>query len=208
MTTPTWYRRAGKRFIDTIVALCALIVLSPVILVTAVVVRVALGAPVLFRQLRPGLGERPFMVLKFRTLTDARDASGTLLPDAARLTGVGRVIRTLSLDELPQLVNVLRGDMSLVGPRPLLMQYLSRYTPEQRRRHEVRPGVTGWAQINGRNALSWDDKFRYDVWYVDRVSFALDFSILLRSILVVVRGLGISQQGRATADEFRGSGQP
>jgi lipopolysaccharide/colanic/teichoic acid biosynthesis glycosyltransferase len=158
--------------------------------------------------MRPGLHERPFTVLKFRTLTDRRDREGTLLPDAQRMTIFGRMIRLLSLDELPQLLNVLCGDMSLVGPRPLLMQYLARYSPEQRRRHDVRPGVTGLAQVNGRNALSWEEKFRYDVWYVDHLSFMLDLKILMKSVWVVCCGRGISQSGRATADEFMGSQQP
>jgi sugar transferase EpsL len=203
-----FYARRVKRALDIIAAAVALIVLSPVIALTALAVRMFLGSPVLFRQLRPGLHERPFTVMKFRTLADVRDATGTLLPDGQRMTALGRIVRTLSLDELPQLMNVLRGDMSLVGPRPLLMQYLTRYSPEQRRRHEVRPGVTGWAQVNGRNALSWEEKFRYDVWYVDHLSFALDVKILLKSVWVVMRGFGISQSGRATADEFMGGGQP
>lgn len=203
----SWYRRYGKRLFDVGAAALALLVLWPVIAVVAVLVRLFLGAPMLFRQVRPGLGGRPFTLLKFRTLADVRDAAGRPLPDAQRVTALGRLLRATSLDELPQLVNVLVGDMSLVGPRPLLMQYLSRYSPEQRRRHEVRPGVTGWAQINGRNALTWGEKFRHDVWYVDHVSFALDVTILLRSVWVVVRGLGVSQSGRVTVDEFMGDGQ-
>lgn len=201
------YRRWGKRAFDSVVALTALVLLAPVLAIVAVTARVLLGSPVLFRQQRPGLDGRPFMLLKFRTLADRRDDTGALLPDAQRMTPAGRLLRATSLDELPQFVNVLRGDMSLVGPRPLLMQYLGRYSPEQRRRHEVRPGITGWAQVNGRNALSWEEKFRHDVWYVDHLSFALDVRILFRSAWIVLRGQGIAQSGRATADEFMGGGQ-
>ncbi|MFN7981850.1 MAG: sugar transferase [Vicinamibacterales bacterium] len=203
----TLYRRVGKRIVDVVVAAVALVVLSPIILIEAVLVRLLLGSPVLFTQVRPGLNGVPFTVMKFRTLADLRDGSGALLPDADRMTAFGRLIRATSLDELPQLFNVLRGDMSLVGPRPLLMQYLTRYSPEQRRRHDVRPGVTGWAQVHGRNALSWEEKFRHDVWYVDHVSFGLDLLILIKSIGVVLRGSGVTQAGRATADEFMGSDQ-
>ena len=204
----SWYRSSGKHLFDVTVAGIALVVLSPVIAVIAALVRVWLGSPVLFTQVRPGRAGEPFRLMKFRTLADVRDPHGALLPDRDRMTTFGRVLRAASLDELPQLLNVLRGDMSLVGPRPLLMQYLSRYSPEQRRRHEVRPGVTGWAQVNGRNALTWDEKFRHDVWYVDHVSFALDLQILIKSAWVVGRGVGVSQAGRATADEFMGSEQP
>ena len=203
----TLYRRAGKRIVDVVVAAVALVVLSPVILIEALLVRLLLGSPVLFTQVRPGLHGTPFTVMKFRTLADLRDQNGAPLPDADRMTAFGRLIRATSLDELPQLFNVLRGDMSLVGPRPLLMQYLTRYSPEQRRRHDVRPGVTGWAQVHGRNALSWEEKFRHDVWYVDHVSFGLDLLILIKSIGVVLRGSGVTQAGRATADEFMGSDQ-
>jgi len=166
-----------------------------------------MGRPVLFRQNRPGLNGRAFELLKFRTMTDARDDRGQVLPDEKRLTGLGRLLRRTSLDELPQLVNIIRGDMSLVGPRPLLMEYLDRYTEEQSRRHTVKPGITGWAQINGRNALSWEDKFRLDVWYVDNRSIWLDIKILLITIWKVLRGEGISQEGHATAQPFRGSKQ-
>jgi lipopolysaccharide/colanic/teichoic acid biosynthesis glycosyltransferase len=201
------YRQTGKRLFDIVVSAVAIVVLSPIVAIEAVLVRLLLGSPVLFTQVRPGLNGAPFTVMKFRTLADLRDATGALLPDADRMTPFGRLIRATSLDELPQLFNVLRGDMSLVGPRPLLMQYLTRYSPEQRRRHEVRPGVTGWAQVHGRNALSWEEKFRHDVWYVDHVSFGLDLVILIKSVGVVLRGSGVSQAGRATADEFMGSDQ-
>jgi lipopolysaccharide/colanic/teichoic acid biosynthesis glycosyltransferase len=167
-------------------------------------VRLRLGAPVFFRQQRPGLHGRPFTILKFRTMRDAVDAGGSPLPDAERLTRLGKFLRSTSLDELPELLNVLGGDMSLVGPRPLLMQYLERYTPEQARRHEVRPGITGWAQVNGRNAITWERKFELDVWYVDHRSFLLDLRILARTLAGVVRREGITQPGSATAEEFRG----
>jgi sugar transferase EpsL len=193
-----------KRPFDLVLALPALVLLSPVIVVLAVLVRVKLGAPVFFRQQRPGLNGKPFQMVKFRTMTDARDASGALLPDADRLTSFGRFLRSSSLDELPELWNVVAGDMSLVGPRPLLMRYLDRYTPEQARRHEVRPGVTGWAQVNGRNAISWEQKFAYDVWYVDNLSFWLDLKIIGMTVGKIVRREGISQAGQATMEEFRG----
>jgi lipopolysaccharide/colanic/teichoic acid biosynthesis glycosyltransferase len=171
----------------------------------AAAVRLRLGSPVLFRQRRPGLHGRPFEMLKFRTMLDATDGAGNPLPDADRLTPLGRFLRATSLDELPELWNVLRGEMSLVGPRPLLMEYLPLYTPEQARRHEVRPGITGWAQVNGRNAISWEEKFRMDVWYVDRRTFALDLKILLLTAKKVVVREGISQQGQATMERFLGS---
>jgi sugar transferase EpsL len=159
---------------------------------------------VFVRQLRPGLHGRPFTLLKFRTMTEARDPAGNLLPDEQRLTRLGRFLRRTSLDELPELINVLKGEMSLVGPRPLLMQYLDRYTPEQARRHEVKPGITGWAQINGRNALTWEEKFKLDVWYVDHRSFRLDLRIILLTVWKVLRQEGISQPGQATMEEFQG----
>jgi len=196
-----------KRIIDLLLASVLLIVLSPLCLLTAAAILVCMGRPVLFRQNRPGLNGRAFELLKFRTMTDARDDRGQVLPDEKRLTGLGRLLRRTSLDELPQLVNIIRGDMSLVGPRPLLMEYLDRYTEEQSRRHTVKPGITGWAQINGRNALSWEDKFRLDVWYVDNRSIWLDIKILLITIWKVLRGEGISQEGHATAQPFRGSKQ-
>lgn len=203
--TPTIYRRFGKRLLDLSIALPVLILFSPVLAGLALLVRANLGTPVLFRQQRPGLHGRPFYMVKFRTMTDARDAQGALLPDAERLTRFGKFLRSSSLDELPELWNVVKGDMSLVGPRPLLMQYLARYTPEQARRHEVRPGVTGWAQVNGRNAISWEQKFAYDVWYVDNLSFWLDLKILWLTVRKIIAREGISQTGQATMEEFRGS---
>lgn len=196
-----------KRAFDLTMALLAIMLLWPVMLLLALIIWRCLGAPVLFRQLRPGLHGRPFTLYKFRSMSDKRDASGRLLPDEARLGAVGRTIRKLSLDELPQLFNVLRGDMSLVGPRPLLMEYMSLYSPEQGRRHEVRPGITGWAQVNGRNALSWDERFRLDVWYVDHRSFALDLRILLMTIGKVLGRHGVSEPGRETMTPFTGSQQ-
>ena len=181
------------------------VVLSPLILLIAILVRILLGAPVIFRQQRPGYRERPFYLHKFRTMTDARDATGQLLPDAARLTGFGRFLRAFSLDELPELFDILRGDMSFVGPRPLLMEYLPLYSLEQRRRHDVYPGVTGWAQIHGRNALEWPARFALDVWYVDHWSFWLDVKILLLSVGKVIRREGISQPGQATTEYFTGN---
>jgi lipopolysaccharide/colanic/teichoic acid biosynthesis glycosyltransferase len=168
-------------------------------------VRLKLGTPVFFRQQRPGLHGKPFRMVKFRTMTDARDAQGNLLPDAERLTRFGKFLRSSGLDELPELWNVVKGDMSLVGPRPLLMQYLDRYTPEQARRHEVRPGVTGWAQVNGRNAISWEQKFAYDLWYVDNLSFWLDLKILWLTVRKIIVREGISQAGQATMEEFMGN---
>jgi lipopolysaccharide/colanic/teichoic acid biosynthesis glycosyltransferase len=201
----TWYVRSGKRLVDLLLVLPGSIVALPVLAVLAVLVRVNLGAPVLFRQQRPGMGGKPFTLIKFRTMTDARDAQGKLLLDADRLTPFGHFLRSTSLDELPELINVVKGDMSLVGPRPLLMQYLDRYTPEQARRHEVRPGITGWAQVNGRNALSWEQKFALDVWYVDHVSLALDLRIIGATMGKIIKREGISQPGQATAEEFMGS---
>jgi len=198
------YRRLGKRLFDLAAAVPASIIAAPILGLVALLVRAKLGAPVLFRQTRPGLYGKPFTLYKFRTMTDARDAQGNLLPDAARLTPFGRFLRSTSLDELPELWNVLRGDMSLVGPRPLLMQYLDRYTPEQARRHEVRPGITGWAQVNGRNALTWEQKFALDVWYVDHLSFWLDLKIIALTLWKILKREGISQPGQATAEEFMG----
>jgi len=197
-------RLLWKRAMDLALAVPALIALSPVFALVALAVRASLGSPVIFKQRRPGMHERPFTLYKFRTMRDARDARGTLLPDARRLTRLGAFLRATSLDELPELVNVLRGDMSLVGPRPLLMEYLPLYSPEQRRRHDVRPGVTGLAQVNGRNALTWREKFALDIEYVDHVSVALDLRILLLTIGSVVRSEGISHSGHVTMQPFRG----
>ena len=201
-----FYRRRGKRLLDLALTIPALICLAPLMGLVALLVRARLGAPVLFRQVRPGLHGQPFTMFKFRTMTGARDAEGNLLPDSERLTPLGRALRSASLDELPELWNVLRGEMSLVGPRPLLMQYLERYTPQQARRHEVPPGLTGWAQVNGRNALSWEEKFDLDVWYVDHVSWGLDVRIIWMTLWQVLRREGVSQPGHATAQEFMGSG--
>jgi sugar transferase EpsL len=194
--------RVAKRALDLVVALAALVLLAPVLLGIALAVRIGLGRPVLFRQQRPGLGGRPFALLKFRTMADARDAAGQPLPDDQRLTPLGQLLRRTSLDELPELINVLKGDMSLVGPRPLLMDYLPHYSPEQARRHEVRPGLTGWAAVNGRNATSWEQRLAQDVWYVDHRSFALDCRILLMTVVKVIRQEGISQEGHATMPRF------
>lgn len=195
----------SKRILDLILTGIGLVILAPVLLLLAALVWLTHGSPVLFSQVRPGHFGRPFKIYKFRTMTDARDAQGNLLPDAERLTRLGRFLRASSLDELPELFNVLRGEMSLVGPRPLLMQYLRRYTPEQARRHAVLPGITGWAQVNGRNALTWEDKFRLDVWYVENWSLWLDLKILGMTVWKVIRREGISQPGHATAEEFMGS---
>jgi lipopolysaccharide/colanic/teichoic acid biosynthesis glycosyltransferase len=194
-----------KRGIDVAGAALALVVLSPVFALVALLVRLRMGSPVLFRQVRPGRDGRPFEMLKFRTMSNRHDPSGVLLPDRDRLTSLGRFLRRTSLDELPELVNVLAGEMSLVGPRPLLMEYLPLYTPEQARRHEVRPGITGWTQVNGRNALSWDDKFTLDVWYVDHRSVRLDCQILFKTVAQVLSGVGVSAPGHATMEPFRGS---
>ncbi|HEY8434750.1 MAG TPA: sugar transferase [Sphingomicrobium sp.] len=194
-----------KRLIDLVAALVLLVVLSPVMLALAVGVRLDVGSPLLFRQVRPGLHGRPFTLYKFRTMRGAATGEAGVHTDAERLTGFGRWLRATSLDELPELWNVLRGDMSLVGPRPLLMRYLPLYTPQQMRRHDVRPGVTGWAQVNGRNALSWDDKFALDVWYVDHRSLLLDLKILARTVAAVFRREGISYGNSATMPEFTGS---
>ncbi|WP_028487988.1 sugar transferase [Thiothrix lacustris] len=194
-----------KRTTDFITALCLLIILSPILLVTALLVSRKLGSPILFSQIRPGLNGKPFRMFKFRTMTDARNANGELLPDSIRLTKFGKFLRASSLDELPGLWNVLKGDMSLVGPRPLLMEYLPRYTTEQARRHQARPGITGWAQVNGRNAISWDQKFKLDTWYVDNQSFWLDMKILALTAKKVLVREGISAAGEATMPKFTGS---
>ena len=203
-------RQAGlallaKTTLDRVAAAVGLLLILPLLLAVAAAVRAKLGSPVLFRQRRPGRHGRPFELLKFRTMRDATGADGRPLPDAERLTRLGRSLRAMSLDELPQLWNVLRGEVSLVGPRPLLMQYLPRYSPEQARRHDVLPGITGWAQVNGRNAISWEQKFELDVWYVDHWSLALDVKILLLTIARVLSRSGVSQGGHATMPEFMGN---
>jgi lipopolysaccharide/colanic/teichoic acid biosynthesis glycosyltransferase len=199
-----FYATAGKRALDVAVAACALVVLSPIFVAVAVIVRWSLGRPVLFRQVRPGFGGEPFVLLKFRTMDDRRDARGQMLPDAERLTAVGQFLRRSSLDELPELWNVITGDMSLIGPRPLLMEYLPLYSPEQARRHEVRPGITGLAQVSGRNALTWEQRFALDVCYVDSMSLALDLRVLVMTVRDVLRRRGISAQNHATMPRFTG----
>jgi lipopolysaccharide/colanic/teichoic acid biosynthesis glycosyltransferase len=194
-----------KRWFDIVLSAVGLLLLLPVIMVVAWVAHRHLGSPVLFRQVRPGLGGKPFQLVKFRTMLDARDANGELLADAERMTAFGRFLRASSLDELPELWNVLKGDMSLVGPRPLLMEYLPLFSPEQARRHEVRPGITGWAQINGRNALAWEDRFKLDVWYVDNRTLLLDLRILALTLWKVFRREGISGEGEVTMSRFSGS---
>ncbi|MGL1863266.1 MAG: sugar transferase [Pseudodesulfovibrio sp.] len=197
-----------KRLFDLIVTITGLFFFWPVMLIVALLVRVKLGGPVLFRQIRPGLHGKPFEIIKFRTMRDAVGPDGKPLPDCERLTSFGRLLRSTSLDELPELWNVLKGEMSLVGPRPLLMQYLDRYTPEQARRHDMRPGITGWAQVNGRNALSWDDKFLLDVWYIDNQSVTLDVKILWLTVGSVFKRDDVCQPGHATMEEFMGSETP
>jgi sugar transferase EpsL len=194
-----------KRLFDLLVTSIGIVVLIPIFLLVAGTVALFLGRPVLFKQQRPGLHERPFTIYKFRTMRDARTVSGELLPDERRLTRFGRFLRTTSLDEIPELINVIKGEMSLVGPRPLLMEYLDLYTPEQARRHDVRPGITGWAQVNGRNAISWEQKFEYDVWYVDHHSLGLDLKILFLTVVNVLKGSGINAPGHVTMERFTGS---
>jgi sugar transferase EpsL len=201
----TFYSRYGKRWFDLILTIPGFVLISPLMTLITLLVRLQLGTPVLFKQVRPGLHGKPFIIYKFRTMTDTRHKNGDLLPDAQRLTKLGRFLRSTSLDELPELWNVIKGDMSLVGPRPLLMQYLDRYTPEQARRNEVKPGLTGWAQVNGRNAITWEKKFELDVWYVDHCSLFLNFRIILLTLLKVVRREGISAAKEATMPEFMGS---
>jgi lipopolysaccharide/colanic/teichoic acid biosynthesis glycosyltransferase len=194
-----------KRALDLLGASALLLLIWPVLLLIYSAVRMTIGSPVIFRQTRPGLSGKPFTIYKFRTMSDDRDAAGKLLADDKRMTALGTLLRNLSLDELPTLLNVLKGDMSFVGPRPLVMQYLERYSPEQARRHQVLPGITGWAQINGRNAITWEEKFALDVWYVDNQSFKLDVCILAMTIWKVVRREGVSAPGHVTAFEFMGS---
>jgi sugar transferase EpsL len=194
-----------KRLVDFAMVVLSLVMLCPLLLLLAAIVRIKLGAPALFRQRRAGLHGEPFVIYKLRTMVDARDSQGNLLPDAERLTSFGHFLRSTSLDELPELFNVLRGEMSLVGPRPLLTQYLDRYTPGQMRRHEVRPGITGWAQVNGRNAVSWEERFALDVWYVDNICFGLDVKTMALTIWKILKREGISQPGQATMGEFMGT---
>jgi len=197
----------SKRIFDLLLTIPGVILISPLLVLLAILVRIKLGSPILFRQVRPGYKGRLFTLHKFRSMTDKRAPDGSLLPDKERLTPFGRFLRSSSLDELPELINVLRGEMSLVGPRPLLTAYLDRYTPEQARRHDVLPGITGWAQVNGRNALTWEDKFRMDVWYVNNWSVGLDTKILALTFLKVFKREGINQPGSATAEEFKGTGR-
>lgn len=194
----------SKRFFDIVFSFLAIIILSPILLLTAILVGLFIGTPIFFTQQRPGYKGRPFFIYKFRTMTNRLDSSGNLLPDAERLTPFGHFLRTLSLDEWPELLNILRGEMSFVGPRPLLMQYLPLYSSEQARRHDVIPGLTGWAQVNGRNAITWPDKFKYDVWYVDHWSFWLDIKIIFMTVGKVFKREGISQEGQATTEYFKG----
>lgn len=199
------YKNGIKRGLDILLSLCGIIVFSPVLLVLVILVRVKLGSPVLFRQERPGKNEKIFTLCKFRTMTDERDEKGELLPDEVRLTRFGKLLRATSLDELPELFNILKGDMSVIGPRPLLVRYLPRYNAFQRRRHEVRPGLTGLAQISGRNALTWEDKFAYDVRYVDNLTFGMDVRIFFGTIRAVLKHEGINSETSATMEEFMGS---
>ncbi|MDD3744623.1 MAG: sugar transferase [Lentimicrobiaceae bacterium] len=194
-----------KPIIDFLLSLIVLLILSPLFLLITLLLTIANSGNPFFTQTRPGKNARLFKVIKFKTMNEKRDAAGNLLPDAQRLTTVGKFIRKTSLDEIPQLLNVLKGDMSLIGPRPLLVDYLPLYSKEQARRHEVRPGITGWAQVNGRNAISWEQKFKYDVYYVDNCSFVLDLTILIKTIEKVFKSEGINQQGQATAEKFTGN---
>ena len=199
---------SGSRVVDILAAVSGLLVLSPIFILLGILVRVSMGSPVIFRQQRAGGKGKLFIMYKFRTMLDCRSPEEKLMQDAERLTDLGRWMRKWSLDELPELLNVLKGDMALVGPRPLLPQYLDRYTPEQARRHEVKPGITGWAQVNGRNALTWEEKFKLDVWYADNRSFRLDLKILWMTLAKVFRREGITQEGQATMEEFMGSDKP
>lgn len=196
-----------KRILDIISSLLAIIILSPLLAVTAVLVKIKLGSPVLFKQERPGKDEKIFTLMKFRTMTDERDENGELLPDEVRLTKFGKFLRSTSIDELPELFNILKGDMSVIGPRPLLVEYIPRYNEHQHRRHEVRPGLSGWAQVNGRNTVSWEDKFDMDVHYVDNYSFAMDVKILFMTVLNVLKKEGISSETSATMEVFMGTSE-
>lgn len=199
------YHRFGKRLLDLTLTIPALIILSPALVIIALLVRVKLGTPVIFRQQRPGWHGQPFTIMKFRTLTNTRNAQGKLLPDAERITPFGKFLRRSSLDELPELLNIVKGEMSLVGPRPLLMAYLNKYSPRQMRRQDVRPGLTGWAQVNGRNGLTWEEKFNLDVWYVEHYSLGLDIKIILMTLWKVLKRVDINQIGHVTMSEFKGT---
>lgn len=199
------YRKFGKRFFDLVLVIPGLILISPMLLLVAIVAKFKIGSPVLFQQERPGIHGKIFKMIKFRSMCNDRDANGELLADEVRLVPFGKLLRATSLDEFPELWNVIKGEMSLVGPRPLLAKYLDRYNPTQARRHEVRPGITGWAQINGRNAITWEEKFDYDVWYVDNLSFFLDVKILALTVLKVFKRSGTSAEGHATMPEFLGT---
>lgn len=198
------YEKYIKRAIDVALSFLAIIVLSPVMFIVAILVRIKLGTPVIFKQERPGLHGNIFTLYKFRTMTDAKDQNGRLFPDEDRMTDFGRRLRATSLDELPELFNILKGDMAFVGPRPLLVKYLSRYSQRQNRRHEVMPGLTGYAQINGRNSLSWEDRFEMDIWYVDHINFILDVKILFKTVSIVLKKDGINSETSATMEEFKG----
>lgn len=199
------YRNFFKRVIDFFLAFSSLILLSPVFLLVFICLAIANGGQAFFFQRRPGKNAKVFTIIKFKTMNEKKDSSGALLPDALRLTGIGKFVRKTSLDEIPQLINVVKGDMSLVGPRPLLEQYLPLYSPRQKRRHDVRPGITGWAQVNGRNAISWSEKFELDVWYIDHLSLVLDVKILFLTVMKVFLRQGISQSGQATIEPFKGN---
>lgn len=196
---------ASKRLFDLAITIIGLVIISPILIILTVLVWIINGRPIFFRQIRPGYKGKPFTLYKYRSMLETRDESGKLLSDTQRITKFGSFLRSTSLDELPELFNIIRGEMSLVGPRPLLMQYLDRYTPEQARRHDVLPGMTGWAQINGRNAITWEEKFRLDVWYVDNWSFALDIKVMILTLWKAIKREGISQPGHTTAEEFLGS---
>lgn len=199
------YQKFFKRLLDIILSLLALIILSPILLIIAILVRIKLGSPIIFKQKRPGYKEKIFTLYKFRTMTNERDDNGELLPDEVRLTKFGRFLRSTSLDELPELYNILKGDMSIVGPRPLLVKYLDRYNEEQHLRHDVRPGLTGWAQVNGRNTVAWTERFKMDVWYTKNISFSLDLKIILLTIKNVLKREGINSDNDATMEEFLGN---
>jgi sugar transferase EpsL len=201
----TFYKRIGKRIFDLVLLIPGLIIVLPFMGLIALLVYFKLGKPVLYKQSRPGLNGKPFVIYKFRTMLDLKDDKGKLVPNEKRLTPFGLRLRSTSLDELPELINILRGDMSLVGPRPLLMEYLDRYTKEQARRHDIKPGITGWAQINGRNTITWEEKFKYDVWYVDNVSFILDVKILFQTVKKVILREGISPSDKLIMDKFKGN---